>query len=105
MSEPLIVTYGAGSNSTAVLIGFVERGIIPDHIVFADTGGERPETYEYIKIFSKWLIANGMPDIEITKTHLPPLYENCILKKNCHRLFMAESHVLISGKHSLLIAF
>ena len=79
--EPLIVAYGVGSNSTALLIGYVDKGIKPDHIIFADTGGERPETYEYLKLFDKWLIEHDMPSIEIAKTHLPPLYENCILKK------------------------
>jgi len=44
MKIPLIAAYGGGVNSTAMLIGFVERNIKPDHIIFSDTGGERPET-------------------------------------------------------------
>jgi 3'-phosphoadenosine 5'-phosphosulfate sulfotransferase (PAPS reductase)/FAD synthetase len=42
---PLIVAYGGGLNSTAMLCGFRERGITPALILFADTGGEMPETY------------------------------------------------------------
>ena len=37
---PLIVAYGVGVDSTAMLIEFAFRGIRPDHILFADTGGE-----------------------------------------------------------------
>jgi len=59
----LIVSWGGGVNSTAMLIGMHERGIIPDHILFADTGGEKPETYAYLKRFSNWLQAHGMPDV------------------------------------------
>ena len=75
---PLIVAYGAGTNSTALLVNYTERGIIPDLILFADTGSERPETYDYLKMFSGWLVSNGMPEIITVKTHLLPLYENCI---------------------------
>ena len=42
---PLVVAYGLGVNSTALLVEFVKRDIRPDLILFADTGGEKPETY------------------------------------------------------------
>jgi len=32
-------------------------------------------------MFSDWLVSHGMPEIEITKTHLLPLYENCLKNK------------------------
>lgn len=60
-----IVSYGGGVNSTAMLIGMTARGIPADCIIFADTGGERPNTYSYTKYFSKWLKQNGMPEITI----------------------------------------
>lgn len=47
-----IVTYGGGTNSTAMLIGLMKQGIIPDRILFSDTGGERPDTYAFIDLFS-----------------------------------------------------
>lgn len=34
----MMVSYGGGTNSTAMLIGMVERGERPDAILFADTG-------------------------------------------------------------------
>lgn len=58
-----IVTYGGGTNSTAMLIGMIKRGIIPDRILFCDTGGERPDTYRFIETFSEWLVRNGAPAI------------------------------------------
>ena len=60
---PLIVAFGGGVNSTAVLIGMQQRRIRPDLILFADTGGELPETYEHTRQFSSWLIAHGFPEI------------------------------------------
>lgn len=62
-----IVTYGGGTNSTAMIIGMVKQGIIPDRILFSDTGGERPDTYAFIDLFSGWLVGNGAP--AITKLH------------------------------------
>lgn len=58
-----IVSYGGGTNSTALLIECVNRSIPIDLILFADTGGEKPHTYKYLKMFSKWCVANGLPEI------------------------------------------
>jgi 3'-phosphoadenosine 5'-phosphosulfate sulfotransferase (PAPS reductase)/FAD synthetase len=46
-SLPLVVAYGGGLNSTAMLCGFRESGIVPALILFADTDGEMPETYAH----------------------------------------------------------
>lgn len=64
--RPLVVSYGGGVNSTAVLVGYAERGIIPDAIVFADTGGEKPETYQTVADVSAWCVARGMPQIRLS---------------------------------------
>lgn len=50
---PLIVAYGGGTNSVAMLCGFLDRNIIPELILFADTGSELPHTYEHIKVMDK----------------------------------------------------
>jgi len=63
VDAPLVVSYGGGRNSTAMLIGMWSIGMIPDLILFADTGGELPETYAYIELFSKWLVDKGMPPV------------------------------------------
>lgn len=63
MKEMNLVCYGGGTNSTALLIECMKRGIKVDLVLFADTGGEKPQTYNYVSIFNEWLINNGMPGI------------------------------------------
>jgi hypothetical protein len=53
--QPVVVSFGGGVNSTAMLIGMVLQGQRPDAIVFADTGGEKPETYDFVMQFRDWL--------------------------------------------------
>lgn len=48
VKECLGVSCGVGVDSTAMVVGFAQRGIVPDYFIFADTGGEKAETYEYI---------------------------------------------------------
>ena len=59
--NPLVASWGGGVNSTAMLIGMQQRSVIPDLILFADTGGEKPETYHFSELFNRWLITHGMP--------------------------------------------
>lgn len=57
------VAYGGGVDSTAMLIRLVQLGIRIDAILFADTGGELPRTYQFICLFSDWLEARGYPRV------------------------------------------
>jgi len=66
-----IVSYGGGTNSCAVLIGLRDRGIVPDAILFSDTGGELPETYAHIEYMRGWCLANGFPGITTVRVHQP----------------------------------
>jgi hypothetical protein len=81
--QPIAVCYGMGVDSTAVLIGLAQRGIRPDLITFADTGGEKPETYLYAPIIRQWLRDVDFPQFELCR-YIPPiapyksLYGNCI---------------------------
>jgi hypothetical protein len=65
--KPHIVAFGGGVDSTAMILGLYEAKRPIDLILFADTGGERPETYAHIKNFSKWLVENNLPQITIVK--------------------------------------
>jgi hypothetical protein len=67
---PLVVAYGLGVNSTALLVEFAGRGIRPDLILFADTGGEKPETYAYLPVIQRYLATIGFPDV-ITVRYRP----------------------------------
>lgn len=71
-------SYGGGTNSTAMLIEMALRGMDPPNaILFADTGGERPDTYEYVDLFSDWLVKQGYPAI-ITVRQDVTLEEDCL---------------------------
>lgn len=76
-----IVSYGAGTNSTAMLIGMQDRGERPDAILFADTGGERPATYDYVAMFSAWLVTKGFPAITTVRKDGPTLEADCLARK------------------------
>lgn len=82
-----VVSYGAGTNSTALLIELVKRGERVDLITFADTGGERPETYAYLAMFSEWLVSQGMPAIVTVRKG----GRQETLEENCHRMNMLPS--------------
>jgi hypothetical protein len=61
------VAYGLGVNSTAMLVEFALRGIRPDLILFADTGGEKPETYRYLTVIRPFLAKTGFPDVSVVR--------------------------------------
>ena len=46
-----IISFGAGQNSTAMIIMMKNEGIKIDEIIFAETGNEMPKTYEFLKEF------------------------------------------------------
>ena len=58
-----VVGYGAGTDSTAMLVGLWQRHIPVDLILFADPGGEQPHTYTYLETMGRWLAEHGMPPI------------------------------------------
>ena len=74
----IVASFGGGVNSTAMLIGMVERHETCDLILFADTGGEKPHTYEHIREFSKWLKFVGMPEITIVRSPNETLEQSCL---------------------------
>ena len=84
-SDPIIVAYGVGVDSTAMLIGLRDRHVQPALILFADTGSEKPETIAYLPIMQAWLARNGMPPVTVIKRHSPragdtSLHGECLRK-------------------------
>ncbi len=82
----IAVAYGAGTNSTAMLVEMHKRGIRPSVITFADTGAELPETYAYVAMFSAWLVERGLPEtVTVRKVNangeILTLEQNCLEKK------------------------
>ena len=64
-----IVSFGGGVNSTALLIGLQECGERPEAILFADTGGEKPETYKHIDRVRNWCYEVGFPEVQFVRYH------------------------------------
>ena len=86
---PNVIAYGGGVNSTAMLCGMRERGIVPSLITFADTGGEHPHTYEHVNQISA--ICKIWWGIEITVVRMLFQGEFEGLEKNCIRKKMLPS--------------
>jgi 3'-phosphoadenosine 5'-phosphosulfate sulfotransferase (PAPS reductase)/FAD synthetase len=55
MKERHVINFSGGKDSTAMLLRMIELGMQVDEIVFADTGAEFPELYEYIKRVEKYI--------------------------------------------------
>src|SRR3546814_252970 len=60
LDRPVMVSLGMGVDSVAMTIALIQLGCVPDLVIFADTVGERPETYAYIETFQNWLRQNGV---------------------------------------------
>lgn len=94
---PVVVAYGAGTDSTAMLVGMARLGWVPDAILFADTGNELPRTYVFIGIMQEWLARAGFPPIAIVKNR-SPIAGDASLYDECHRKSVLPS--LAYGGHS-----
>ena len=82
--QPIVVAYGMGVDSTAMLIGLHQRGIRPDLILFADTGGEKPDTYLYAPIIRQWLRDVDFPQFEVVR-YKPPIAPYDSLYGECYK--------------------
>lgn len=80
----IYVAFGGGVNSTAMLIGMFERKLMwPSWVVFADTGGEKPETYAHVDEMDAWLQAQGHAGIvRLKKDSMYASLEDECLRKN-----------------------
>lgn len=99
---PIVAAFGAGVNSGGVLAGMHERGIVPDLILFADTGGERRKTYEFRDAVSAWCRRVGFPEVVtvVKGGRQETLEEKCLRNKTlpslafgfkgCSQLFKRE---------------
>lgn len=82
---PVIVAWGAGVDSTAMIIEMATRRDRIDMVLIADMP-ERPQTRSFIPIFRDWMDAHGIPNDVVRFQpkrfkHWPPyadLLENCL---------------------------
>lgn len=101
-AAPLVVSYGMGVDSTAMLVGMQQRGIRPDLILFADTGGEKPETYAYLPVIDAWLASVGFPAVTVvrykpTRARYDTLEGKCLMNETLPSLAF--------GMHSCALVF
>lgn len=66
-TQCLGLAYGLGVDSTAIIVGFVQRGIRPDFILFADVGAEKASTYAYLPIIQKYLARHHFPPVTVVR--------------------------------------
>ena len=98
----LIVSYGLGLDSTAMLVEMHNRGMRPDLILFSDTGGEKPETYAYLDVINAWLRSVGFPEVTVVR-YAPARAEYDTLEGKC--LANATLPSLAFGGHSCALVF
>lgn len=66
-----ILSFGAGVNSTAILTLVLTGKYDVDVIIFADTYGEHPSTYDYLhNVIQPACIENGLQFIRVSKSSL-----------------------------------
>lgn len=101
--QPLVVSYGMGLDSTGMLVEMEARGIVPDAIVFADTGAEKPETYAYLDVMNEWLDKVGFPRITVV-SYAPVRAPYTTLEGKCLANDTLPSIAFSSG-HSCALVF
>lgn len=94
---PVVVAYGVGTDSTAMLIGMAARNWVPDLVLFANAGSEWPRTLAYIPVIEAWLAKVGFPPLTIVKNPSPKAGD-ASLYDECHRKSVLPS--LAYGGHS-----
>lgn len=60
--------FGGGLNSTAMIVELLRRQEPLDLVLFADTGGETPQTYGHVWRFGKWLYRAGVKFVIVYTT-------------------------------------
>ena len=55
MATRHVLSFGGGVNSAALMVVLLREGLPFDEAVFADTGGEVPETYQYLETARQYL--------------------------------------------------
>jgi len=111
--QPRAVSYGAGRDSSAMLVGLWQRGEIPHLILFAHIGNEWPETYEALSLMQKWLKDHDMPPITVVKDiptkfkHGPyhDLFGNCIQNRTYPSMTFGGKKCSLRGKAQVMDKF
>ena len=74
LPPPVVLSFGGGKNSTAVLVRYLREGWSLDAVVFADTGEESPETMAVVD-HAKALCKRHGVRFAVVKSHLGRLVD------------------------------
>jgi hypothetical protein len=109
-ARKLVVSYGLGLDSTAMLVEMNNRGIRPDLILFSDTGAEKPETYAYLDVMDEWLARVGFP--EVTRVAYQPvrapyttLEEKCLANETLPSLAFGGHSCALVFKRDVMVKY
>jgi hypothetical protein len=94
-----VFSFGGGVDSTGMLFEFDRQNYMPDILIFADTGAERPDIYAHIKKLNKWLLDKWGKEIIIVKRKQETLEEEC-LRRNALPALSYGFHTC-SQKHKI----
>ena len=78
------LSFGGGVNSTAMLLELCNRGNPPSIVLFADTGGEFPQTYAHVREMQAWCAQCAIPWQTVSNAGRgqgDTLEENCLERK------------------------
>lgn len=75
-----VLSFGGGVNSMALAVWLLRENKPLDEAVFADTGGEAPETYAYLEVAEKFLRSHGIP-LRTVRRDGASLYETCLKRR------------------------
>ena len=82
-SEPVhILSFGAGVNTVALMVMLVRDGAPLDGVIFADTGGETPDTYESVEVAREYLSSCQIPFTVVqARSRKTDLYETAMRRR------------------------
>lgn len=83
--DPLILNWGGGVDSTAMALKLRETGIKPDLVMFADTGGEKDATYDWVRFFTdemeRWDWDVVRVQYQPVRANYNSLLANCLINR------------------------
>lgn len=103
----LAACFGAGVDSTAMLVALHLAGIQPAVITFADVGAEKPETIAHIDRMNAVLASWGWPPVSVCRkiplasTGYDDLYGNCIANETLPSLAFGLKSCSIKWKQKV----
>jgi hypothetical protein len=83
VGRKIVLCFGAGVDSTAMIVALRAADLVPDLITMADTGGEKDATWTHVLRMNALLASWGWPSVTVVKKKTLPstpyddLYGNC----------------------------